>query len=193
MVVLKYKRALISLSAIFLLINLVYGQDNSGSALKYNIGTGFSHAGESSGNGYIGGVGHEVNIWKDRLRFTNTVSFGYFDARDLLDAPDEFHVSLNYKPGLSCDVIRFKAISLTLGIGGDIERIHGLMGTGGFMEPIQNSYYIDSWAFGAYINAGLRICPKRSRIFFEFMPYNLSLLINDHACNSSYISLGIML
>lgn len=191
MVVLKYKRLLISLLAIFLLTNMVYSQDSCKNSLKYNLGIGRSDLGELTGSGYFGGVGHEVDIWKDRLRLTNTISFGYYNARNFLDSPDEMHVSLNYKPGLSCDLIRYKAVSLTVELGGDIERIHGLIGTGGYIDPVKNSYYVDSWEFGAYLNAGLRICPKRSRLFFEFMPFNYSLLIGDHLSASSNISVGV--
>lgn len=187
------KKILISLSAIFLLVNIVYSQGFTKNSLKYNLGIGISDIGELTGFGYFGGVGHEIDIWKDRLRLTNTISIGYYNAKYVLDIPDEMHVSLNYKPGLSCDIIKYRAVSLTVGIGGDIERIHGLIGTGGYIDPVRNSYYVDSWEFGAYLNAGLRICPKRSRIFFEFMPFNYSLLIGDHLSASSNISLGVKL
>lgn len=78
-----------------------FSQEYSRSSLTYYIGKGSSDVGEPVGEGFFGGAGYQLNIWKDRLRFNPNISMGYYDAEHYLDLPDEMHFSINIEADFS--------------------------------------------------------------------------------------------
>jgi hypothetical protein len=171
----KLKIGLILLS-IFIVFS-AKGQDNgfSKSTLKYGIGIGVSDGYRTTGGGGLLSVGYQLDLLKDRLRLNPNLTFGYFNAKYVLDVRDQWFNSINLETIIYFDVIRIKAFSLTIGAGGVINNTKGLLGPGGFPPAESNSDYISDWHYGGFLGGGFRINPKNSRIAIEIMPLNFHI------------------
>ena len=188
-----YNKVIISLFILLSYIISAFSQEFSRSSLTYYIGKGALNVGEAGGKGFFFGTGYQLDIWKDRLRINPTVTFGNYDAQDYLDAPDQSFYSINIEAIIFYDLIKIKAISLTIGAGGVLNNAKGLTGTGGYIYPVRNSYYFSQWNYGAYVGCGIRIVPKKSRFFVEIMPLNLHILSKEGAEEYSRIGFGVKL
>jgi len=178
---------------LFLLFRLAgaHGQEYSKSSLTYHIGIGASNTGEPVGEGLVAGAGYQLNVWKDRLHFNPRLTLGYFDAANYLDLPDGMFTSLNLETIFFFDLIRFKTLSLLVGAGGVVQKINGLVGTGGYADPVTNSYYVHQWHYGVYVGCGISYYPKKSRFFFQIMPFNYRFLSNNRLDQYSNVGFGI--
>jgi hypothetical protein len=83
------------------------------------------------------------------------------------------------------DVLRFKAVSLTLGIGGVINNTKGLKKSWNSREVV----YFSNWYYAMYLGGGIRVNPKNSSFAYEFMPFNMHLGTNGYAIG--YCKIGV--
>lgn len=165
---------LILFTFISIFCNKIQGQDFSKNELTYGIGMGEYDSYRATGLGGLLIVGYQRNLWKDRLRLNPNLTFGYYNTRHYTDVRDQWINSISLETILFFDLIRVKAFSLNIGAGVVVNNTNGLLCTGG--EPpftTNQSLYINELHFGGYLGGGLRINPKKSRISYELMPFNL--------------------
>jgi len=162
----------ICLGVSFLFRGICYTQNFSKNSLEFGIGAGISEGRRTMGGGGIISVGYQRNLWKDRLRLNPSLTIGHFSSKHILDISDQWFNSFNLETILYFDLVRIRAFSLTLGAGGVVNNIRGLLGTGGDPPPATDSEYVSNWHFGGYFGGGFRINPKNSPVAIEIMPMN---------------------
>jgi hypothetical protein len=144
----------------------------SKSSLKYGFGVGVSDGYRATGSGGVLSVGYQYDLWKDKLRLNPNLTIGSFNSRLVQDVGDQWFNSISLETILYFDLISFKAFSLTIGAGGLVNNMRGLLGTGEFPSLNNNLDYFNHWHFGGFFGGGFRIAPQNSRIAFELMPLN---------------------
>lgn len=166
-----------SFSLILMVLNcsILFAQtdDYSKSSLKYSVGLGLAQGYNNAGGGKFLSIGFVYNLWDNRLRLTPGVTVGYLDNTGTTDLPDESFGAIDIESILSYDWLRYKSVSLMVGVGGFVNNTKGLLGTGGFDAPRTSSMFYSSWHAGGVLTGGLRINPPRSRIAIEIAPFNL--------------------
>ncbi len=187
---LKYALILFSIFIFF----SAKGQDVefSKNSLKYGAGVGFSDGRRTTGAGVLLLIGYQRDLWKDRLRLNPNLTVGYFNTKVVQDAHDQWFNSINLETILYFDLIRLKAFSLTMGAGGVINNMRGLLGTGGD-PPKSGSDYVKEWHYGGFLGGGFRINPKNSRIAVEIMPLNFHVGSDYYSALFAKIGLEVKL
>ena len=168
--------------------NNIFCQNFSKSSLKYGVGWGISDGQRNTGMGWLIVLGYQRDIWKDRLRINPNITAGYFNTRYYSDARDQWFNSLNLEAILDFDIIKFKALSLTIGAGGTVNYTKGLLGYGGFPPGAITSEYFSVLNFGGLLSAGIRINPPKSRIAIDLTP--LTFHIGGDSYTEVFTSLG---
>lgn len=162
---------------VFIVLNCTYlfAQENafSKSSLRYSVGVGIAQGYSISGLGTFLSMGYGYSLLDNHLRIQPGLTLGYLDNQRSTDLPDENFASIDLETLASYDLLRYKAVSLIVGIGGFVNNTRGLLGTGGYEYPRPYSEFYSSWHAGGILTGGLRINPARSRIAIEISPFNL--------------------
>ena len=71
---------------------LVYGYDGieHHQNLRFGSSVGYTTNYSSEGLGVTFGIGYQIDIWKNRLRFSPAITSGTFTTSGITDIPDEF-------------------------------------------------------------------------------------------------------
>ena len=154
-------------------IMFAQADDFSRSSLKYSVGIGMAQGYNNDGGGSFLSMGYVHTLLNSRLRINPGLTVGYLDNQTTTDVPDENFGSIDMETLVSYDWLRYKSISLMVGIGGFANNTRGLISTGGYENPRLNSEFYSSWHAGGVLTGGLRINPSRSRIAIEITPFNL--------------------
>jgi len=163
-----------------------YTQDLSKSSLKYGIGYGFSQSEKVTGSGSIMSVGYEYDFCNDRLHFNPNFVTSKFSTKYILDAGDQWFNSMSLETILYYDLLRIKAIALSIGAGAVINNTQGYLATSGWNST--NSEFVNSWKLAGYGGIGFRINPKRGRLAFEILPLNVHFTPVTIKFNTKYLT-----
>lgn len=189
----KNKKQYIIIYVILSIISLsVNAQENnySNNALKYGIGIGMSDSPKYTGGGIVLSIGYQYSCWNNRLHFNPNLNVGYYNAKLITDVRDQFFNSINFEGIINFDLLKYKAISLNIGIGGVVNNKRGLLATGG--DPHSSaSEYFSNWDYGAYLGIAIKINPKNNRVAFEIAPLNIH--IGNEYYAEAYTKIGIII
>ena len=170
----KYKWITRGILILFMLSSFGLSQDAPNHGLKLRAGFGFHEGDRTLGMGGVVTLGYEVNIWRDRLRFNPSFSYGVFNTLLILDVRDQDLESLSYSALLSLDVIRFNIFSLTFLGGATLDNTFGYLGAGG--DPYHAALgEVSEWSSGFVVGGGLRVNPGPGRLVLEIIPWRNSL------------------
>jgi hypothetical protein len=130
-------------------------------------------------------AGYQYSFLKDRMHFNPKVSVGSYQSTGFDDVRDQYFNSVNFKLGLSYDLIRIKAFNINIETGGLINNSRGLKGTGGELQKIE-SEYVNNWYYGFILTTGIRIAPLNKRFAIKMNP------IYIHAGTDYFLELQAM-
>ena len=147
----------------------------------------------TEGFGTYHGLSYNQDIWKNRLRFTQQLTYGTYANRFILDATDSYFNSISSKSNLFLNVINWNSNALFLGIGFTANTSKGIVNT------TKSNPYFRVWHYGfngcllgyRFFNPESRfgfegrffqltVEPSRDEEFVDFQFLECSLLINIH-------------
>ncbi len=168
--------------AVFLLIlhQRSSAQEYSNNSLKFGVGLGMNEGLHETGMGGLVSFGLQKSVWKDRVRINPNIIVGNLTPFAITDKRDQFYRITNLGINGYLDVLKYKWVSLFIGVGTSINYSRGLLGTGGWPEAGNTgSDYLFKLYFAGNFGGGIRINPPNSKVAFEIAPFNF-YFGNDH-------------
>lgn len=160
----------------------------SKNTIQYGIGLGISDGYQHTGLGYGITSGYERNLWRERLRLNIAFTYGLFSSIGINDVGEQYFSVLTLESGVKFDLLRYKAVSLVVGMGVCVNRVFGLKSYHDYYLNYRHRYFGE--VNGALIpSVGIRINPKKSAVVYEFTPINF--YIGTHEFFQEYLRFGI--
>ncbi len=185
------------------IISLPYSfcQKTSSNYLTYSAGLGLH-----SQSNYLSGAGVELNLGyrhelkNNRLSIHPFISIGAYQSGKNDNDRDKYFNTLTLNISSGYDLIRYKSISLNLGVGGFFGLTKGLYGTGNEFQSststdiiFEQSKFIDKTNYGFVLNSGIRIAKPTKKYAFNIIPLSLKIGNNELVQLNSLIQLDIKL
>jgi hypothetical protein len=154
--------------------SVVIGQEFSDNSLKVGIGLGINEGLKETGMGALVSFGYQKSVLNDRVRINPNFMTGGFFPFGITDTRDQYYRVTSVGVNGYLDAIKFKAVSLFIGAGGQINYSRGLLGTGGWPEEGNTgSDYFFKLYYGGYLAGGIRVSSPDHKIAYEFTPFNV--------------------
>jgi hypothetical protein len=171
------KKIVFTLILLTLGLSMTYSQEFS----KNSIFVGLSPIGrwENStreGSGINWTIGYQKNIWKNKIRFVPSLSFGNYSSKGIDDATELNANSTTLKTSLNFDILKIKSFSVFIGSGLAVNYSSGLS---------RYSGYFDNTNFAVNGLLGLKINPEHKR-------FNYELLLADFSSKSDFLELSLL-
>lgn len=128
------------------------------------------------GSGINWTLGYQKNIWKNKLRFVPSLSFGNYSSKGIDDGIELNVNSTTLKTSLNFDVLKIKSFSVFIGSGLAVNYSTGLSRFSGFF---------DTTNFAVNGLLGLKINPEHKR-------FNYELLLADFSSKSDFLELSLL-
>ncbi len=153
---------------LFLLANTcTLAQNQKVKSIKTGLGFAFFDEMDSgfTGDGFVYLIGYQKDIGKGRFRLNPNMLIGFFDASSTSDVRDQYQNTISLEGTIEGDIIRYKSLSLLVGIGGFVSHMRGYID-----RNTRSMGYIRKYYIGLNGKIGFRIAPKKNKVAFEFLP-----------------------
>lgn len=143
-----------------------------GGAIQVAVGVGFHEGKAEQGLGLQYALGYQLGLGSTaRWRLNPKLMYGEFSSGAITDTPDQFYRTTSAGLMLHYDVVRYRAVALTVAGGAFVTYSRGLLGTGGELQsPTQGSRYFHQLYGSVGGSVGFRVSPAKSRLAYEFHP-----------------------
>lgn len=128
----------------------------------------------ADGTGISFGLGYQKHIWKDRLRFIPSFTFGKYTSKGIKDAPNAYFNTISIKNNINFDVIKKNPFSLFIGTGFTLNYTSGLIGQPKDFVNNDMGDYFNQGNFTLNAALGFRIQPEGKMLGYEIHLFNTS-------------------
>jgi hypothetical protein len=144
----------------------------SQASIQMAAGVGFNTGRAEYGLGLLYALGYQRSLGPAaRWRLNPQLVHGEFTSASFTDTRDLFYRTTSAGGALHYDLVKYRALALTVSAGAFLSYARGLFGTGGeFPRANEGSRYFHYVYFSGGGGAGLRVSPARSRLAYEFRP-----------------------
>lgn len=164
--------------SLFLVFTSCFAQETVKLQKTINVGCGLgiTTMKNANGGGTLFLVGFSKEVFSDKLLIKPEFGIGHFSSKQILDARDQYFVSINASIGLYYSLIKCKSAAFQLGCGGLINNSKGLIGTGGdpelYTDPPESEYF-NHFHVGAFCGSSVKIVLKENKSTLNFRPFNV--------------------
>ena len=143
-----------------------------GGAIQGAFGLGFHEGRDEGGLGLLCALGYQKSLGAtSRWRLNPQLVYGEFSSAGITDRRDQFYRTTSAGAALHFDVVKYRAVALTVSGGAYVTYSRGLLGTGGELQaPGAGSRYFRRVTPSAGGGVGLRVSPAKGRLAYEFQP-----------------------
>ena len=162
--------------ALLLTLQAVHAQDApGGGAIQGALGIGIHDGREEGGLGLLYILGYQKSLGaSSRVRLNPLLVYGEFSSAGITDQRDQFYRTTSAGVALQYDVLRYRAVALTVAGATCLTYARGLLGTGGELQsPGEGSRYFRRVYPSVGGGLGLRVSPAKGRLVYEFQPLTI--------------------
>ena len=179
-------RVAVIITAIVSCVVQTQAQEFSKNSIKVGAGVEGIDNTKVDGHGFVTALTYQRQL-KDWLWLAPHAKHGTYTTLGITDTPDEYFNIMTLGIGMNATILHY----LCVGVGTEVNYLHGLIGTGG--EISHASHYVRSFYPDLYANAGLRIAPREKRIAVNIIPFNLSMGIHEELSLAMQLEMEIKL